>query len=298
VTVEGGQVQPSPYGFDLILPDAWARGLGDLPGWDETRKRLRITGDLNLTETHRGEKVGFLGRAHPIVQRAIERVRHLALGQHQGVDRRVSAAYAPDGRPALIATFLGRRPSRAGREMERVLAIRVDPDGPTTVVTESKDWLPAIEAGAPTRTAWENHFAAWGRAAIAAAAEAARGAFGAIAEEFARDHARILSQERKRLDDWLKARVEEICGRPRDEGPTLFDRGEGGAETAAPRSPIERLNAFTAGQAAGTKARTEAETVLDFYRRSIARLEERGDLREPELAPLGLLLLIPRGQDE
>ena len=295
VTVEGGQVQPSPYGFDLILPDAWARGLVDLPGWDATRKRLRITGDLNLTETERGEKVGFLGRAHPIVQRAIERVRHLALGQHQGVDRRVSAAYAPDGRPALTATFLGRRPSRAGRELERVLAVRLDLDGQTTVVTESKQWLPAIEAGAPTRGAWENHFAATGRAAIAAAAEAARAAFGAIADEFARDHARILSLERKRLDDWLKARVQEICGRPRDEGPTLFDRIE--PEAVAPRSPIERLNTVIAGQAAGTKARTEAETVLDFYRRSVARLEERGDLRLPELAPLGLLMLIPRGQD-
>src|SRR5262249_47274711 len=132
-------------------------------------------------------------------------------------------------------------------------------------------------------------------AAIAAAAEAARVAFGAIAEEFARDHARILSLERKRLDDWLKARVQELCGRLRDQGPTLFDRGE--PETAAPRSPIERLNGFIAGQAAGTKPRTEAETVLDFSRRSIARLEERGDLRQPELAPLGLLMLIPRGQE-
>jgi hypothetical protein len=57
------------------------------------------------------------------------------------------------------------------------------------------------------------------------------------------------------------------------------------------------LNTFIAAQAAGTKPRTEAETVVDFYRRSIARLEERGDLRQPELAPLGLLMLIPRGQE-
>src|SRR5262249_22645374 len=159
----------------------------------------------------------------------------------------VSAAYAPDGRPALIATFLGRRPSRAGRELERVEAVRVDLDGRTTVVSESKDWLPAVEIGAPTRAAWETHFAAWGTAALAAATEAARLAFGAIAEDFARDHVRILSLERKRLDDWLKARADEICGKPLDQGPTLFDRDEE-PDTVAPRSPIERLNAFVAGQ--------------------------------------------------
>ena len=156
------------------------------------------------------------------------------LGQHQGVDRRVSAAYALDGRPALIATFLGRRAGRAGREMERVLAVRVDADGRTTVVAESRDWLPAIEDGAPTRAAWETHFAAWGNPAIAAAAAAARTAFGVIADEFARDHARILNQERKRLDDWLKGRADEICGEPRDEGPTLFDRIE--PEAVVPRA--------------------------------------------------------------
>jgi hypothetical protein len=192
----------------------------------------------------------------------------------------------------LVATFLGRRASRAGRELERVVAVQIDADLHAAVVAESKDWLPTIDAGAPTRAAWETHFAAWGNPALAAAGAAARAAFGALADEFARDHAKILGLERKRLDDWLKARAHEICGRPSDEGPTLFDRVE--TEAATPRTPIERLNAFLAGQAAGTKVRSEAETVLDFYRRSLARLEERGDLREPELAPLGLLMLIPR----
>jgi hypothetical protein len=214
------------------------------------------------------------------------------LGQHQGVDRRVSAAYAPDGHPALIVTFLGRRAGRAGREMERVLAVRVDAENRTTVIAESRDWLPAIENGAPTRFAWETHFAAWGNPAIAAAAEAAGTTFGAMADEFARDHARILSQERKRLDDWLKVRADEICGAPRDEGPTLFDRIE--PEAVVPRAPLDRLTAFVAGQAASSKARSEAETVLDFYHRSMDRLDERGDLRDPEFDPLGLLMLIPK----
>jgi len=291
VKIEGGRVVETPYGFDLILPDAWSRGLGDLPGWDEARGRLRITRDLDVTQTDRKETVGFLGRAHPIVQRAIERVRHLALGQYQGIDRRVSAAYAPDGQPALVATFLGRRSSRVGREMERVLAVRVGADLRPTAVIESHGWLPDIDDGAPTREVWEKHFAAWGPQAIERAGEAAREAIRSIASEFSRDHDRMLNAERKRLDDWLKGRADEICGEPRDARPTLFDRVEpaGGAHT-----PTERLREFVAGRGAGTKLRAEAEAVLGFYEREVKRLGDRRDLRAPELAPLGLLMLIPR----
>src|SRR5262249_14176714 len=106
VALEGGDYQGTPYGFDLRLPDTWRHGLGELPGWDADRGRMRITNDLTVLATDKNEPVGFLGRAHPLVQRAIERVRHLALGQKQGIDRRVSAAFAQDGRPALVLTFL------------------------------------------------------------------------------------------------------------------------------------------------------------------------------------------------
>ena len=174
--------------------------------------------------------------------------------------------------------------------MERVLAVRVDADGRPTVVTETGGWLPAIDDGAPTRDAWETHFAAWGPQAVERAGEAAQAALGMFADEFAREHAKILNAERRRIDDWLKGRAEEICGKPQDEGPTLFDR----VEPVAPRTPEERLQEFVAGQSAGAKLRSEAETVLGYYRREVARLVERAELRAPDLAPLGLLMLIPK----
>ena len=79
--------------------------------------------------------------------------------------------------------------------MERVLAVRVGADLRPTAVIESHGWLPNIEDGAPTREVWEKYFAAWGPGAIERAGEAAQEAFRTIAEEFARDHAKILNAE-------------------------------------------------------------------------------------------------------
>jgi hypothetical protein len=45
--------------------------------------------------------VGFLGRAHPLVRRALERVRHLSYGGAAGLDPRVSAVAADVPRQRL-----------------------------------------------------------------------------------------------------------------------------------------------------------------------------------------------------
>jgi superfamily II DNA or RNA helicase len=292
VVVEGGECQPTGYGFDLRLPDTWRHGLEELPGWDAERGRMRVTKDLTVLATDQSEPVGFLGRAHPLVQRAIDRVRHLALGQKEGIDRRVSAAYAPDGRPAVVYTFLGRQHGRAGREMEQVLGVRVGPDLRPSVLENTADWLPEADAAAPSKGTWDPHFAAWGAQAQEKSAEAARTAFQKVAERFARDHQRLLDEEQRRLDDWLEGRADEICGPVKDEGPTLFDA----TSPAEPRTPFERLQQFFSRQQAGSKARAEAESVLRFYERRRGQLQERGELRAPEVVPLGMLMLVPRGE--
>jgi superfamily II DNA or RNA helicase len=288
---EGGACQTNAYGFDLRLPDTWRHGLEELPGWDAERGRMRITKDLAVLATDKNEPIGFLGRAHPLVQRAIDRVRHLALGQKEGIDRRVSAAYAQDGRPAVVFTFLGRQHGRAGREMEQVLGVRVGPDLLPAVLENTADWLPEADATAPSRGMWDRHFAAWGPQGQEKAGEAARAAFQKVAERFARDHQRLLDEEQRRLDDWLKGRADEVCGPVKDEGPTLFDT----IAPAEPRTAFERLQQFFSRQQSGSKARAEAESVLRFYERRRGQLQERGELRAPEVVPLGMLMLVPRG---
>lgn len=291
VALEGGDCQATAFGFDLRLPDTWRHGLEELPGWDSDRGRMRITKDLTILATDKNEPIGFLGRAHPLVQRAIDRVRHLALGQKQGVDRRVSAAFVTAGQPSLIVTFLGRQHGRVGREMERVLGVRVGTDQKPVVLEDSADWLLSQDDAAPSRGVWEKHFAGWGPRAQEAAAQAAQSAFQVMADSFARTHHKMLDEEQRRLDDWLKGRADEICGPARDEGPTLFDEGV----PAAQRNPFERLQQFFARQSSGSKARAEAEAILRAYERRQAKIQERRELRDPEVVPLGLLMLVPRG---
>jgi hypothetical protein len=292
VVVEGGDCRATAYGFDLRLPDTWRHGLEELPGWDAERGRMRITKDLAVLATDRSEPVGFLGRAHPLVQRAIDRVRHLALGQKEGIDHRVSAAYAPDGRPAVVFTFLGRQHGRAAREMEQVLGVRVGPDLQPAVLENTADWMPEADAAAPSKGVWDRHFAAWGPLAQEKAGEAARIAFQKVVERFAHGHKGLLDEEQRRLDDWLKGRADEVCGPVQDEGPTLFDT----SASTEPRTPFERLQQFFSEQPSGSKARAEAESVLRFYERRRGQLQERGELRAPEVVPLGMLMLVPRGE--
>ncbi len=101
----------------------------------------------------------------------------------------------------------------------------------------------------------------------------------------------MLDEEQRRLDDWLRGRADEICGPARDEGPTLFD----GDPLAAPRTPLERLQQFFSRQTSGSKARAEAESVMRSYENQLSRINDRRELRSPEVVPLGLLMLLPGG---
>ncbi len=56
----------------LRLPTAWTYGLKDIPGYDEKERVLRLTIDRHRTRDEAGHRLGYLGRAHPIVRRAGE----------------------------------------------------------------------------------------------------------------------------------------------------------------------------------------------------------------------------------
>ena len=143
-------------------------------------------------------------------------------------DRRVSAAKAPVGEPQLLFTFLGRVSSRAGREFERVLAIRMKQGGCVARYCSGEEWAPLRhpEKAIPTRDLWQRHFAPWGDAAGEPAKAAALEAFQPIAKVLIAERAKALNVEKRRQEEWLAQRcgdlVEEAGKEPR-EAPTLFD---------------------------------------------------------------------------
>jgi len=187
VLLEGGNVrEAAPDITELTLPSTWMPGLADTPGIDADTRTVRLTTKLDVTQDAQNREVGFLGRAHPLVRRALDRVRHLALGgAPASVDQRVSAVAADVPQPTLLFTFLGRIHSRAGREFEQVLTVLVRPPAATEFVASNQRWLAlANPAGAiNTRDVWNNHFASWAQGAEQAATAAARQNFRPIAAD-------------------------------------------------------------------------------------------------------------------
>ena len=55
-------------------------GLEYLPGFDPEKGLVRLTTKLEITTDEDENPVGFLGRAHPLVRRALDRVRNLSFG--------------------------------------------------------------------------------------------------------------------------------------------------------------------------------------------------------------------------
>jgi superfamily II DNA or RNA helicase len=281
--------------WELKLPPTWIRGLDDIPGYDASARVLRLTGELDVLRDDAGP-VGYLGRAHPVVRRALDRVRNIQLESGaQHLDRRVAAARGDGPHPELVYTYLGRVQSGAGRELERVIAVRVARSGAPRAMVDLAEWaaLGALDRAVPSGGIWAKHFASWASPESAAAAEVARAAFQAILGNHVAEHEADLAAERASLSTWLRTRAREICGEPA-RALDLF------AE-AAPTQPrwktltddTERLAAFATDTANTARQRSETQAVLELHARRAAELDRRARLEPPAVSPLGLLMLVP-----
>jgi hypothetical protein len=260
---------------------------------------MRLTSDPERVRDDAGRSLGYLGRAHPLVRRALERVRSLRFGAGEGfLERRVSAARGDGARPEVLFTFLGAVQSAAGPELERVVAVRTDPSGAVRAETEPGAWL-ALTTGdraVPTLGLWERHFVGWAPGRQREAARAAREAFAPIAADFGQHHAKVLDRERRDLDAWLAARAEALCGAPEVPEADLFGTVSlpvAGWRTAT--DPTERLAGFAKDPAVPAPRRREAEGVLALHAARVRALERRAALQVPEPALLGYLMLVPEG---
>ncbi|GAB4211453.1 MAG: helicase-related protein [Roseiflexaceae bacterium] len=308
--------QPEPMVYELTRLPAWVANIEELPGHEPAARRLTLTADLDCTRDHAGRTVGYLGRAHPLVRRTLDRVRHLALGgaAQSGQDLRVSAARAAVPEPTLLWTFVGRIHSAAGRVLEQVLAVelRRAGDGLTAVWHPTPErWQALAEAAQPIRTTgiFAQHFQPWFARAQQYAQELARRMFcdGPDTATLIAAQQRTLDEERARLDEWLRQRAREISGVAVDSPDravqmSLFDGSPQSAQQAvaqpgwaAQADPAARLAGFALDGGQAARARSEADGVLRIYRQRRADLDARAQLRPPELVALGVLMLLPSG---
>ncbi len=312
ILLDGGEVIGSLEAehFAVKIPPAWVHGLNNLPGYDADARLVRLTTRLEVTSDDAGHSIGFLGRAHPLVRRALDRVRNLSFGgaASRGQDPRASAIRAQVSEPTLLFTFLGRVASRQGRELERVLAVQLTRSGETVFYPSADDWSQWLDPKNAIRTTdvWTRHFEKWAGSGNELARDQAKRGFEPFAQEFVAERRLTLNRERASQDEWLKLRATEITGttgRPTTRELDLFDTNSAAlqpTQAAAWHSledPAARLAAFQADREQSPKDRSEANGVLEIYRQRQKIFDDLLDLREPEIFPLGVLMLIPEASN-
>jgi hypothetical protein len=304
VLLDGGSVHgrsDDPF-FSIELPPAWGHAAEEMPGYEPTSRRVWLTVHMEVTQTDTEVPVAFLGRGHPLVRRALDRVRHIAFGKEAGgaLDIRVSAVEADVRQPGLLFTYLGRIVSKAGREYERVIAVRVAADGRCEFLPDAEEWTEWLGKTEATVTAgvWERHFSQdWATAMKQAAGEAVSG-FAPVAAQFTRARCADLEREEEDLNRWFKQRAEDIAGAQAVAGvqQSLFG---GPALPVGPAwqtltEPRERLAGFIADASQPHTKRHEAEGVLRLHKLRDDELHARMTLNPPEIVPLGALMVVPK----
>jgi ERCC4-related helicase len=278
---EGGRVHEHADLSDFYLPQHWTHGIDGLPGWNEDLHRLRLTTKMDRLLDDNEESIGYLGRTHPFVKSAIEKVRHQSLGQTNGLDRRVSAAKSKDGKKALLFTFLGRLDSKAGREFERLISVKVD-EGLSVVAYQDASWIPDVSNAVATRGLWEKEFQSWADKAQKIAFTEAQKIFAEQAEVAGSRLKEQLGQERRDLEEWFYKRVSALLGREEQALPLFHGVSEG-------RSSIERLREFIA--LSKGHERTDAETLLELFESRSESFRSKIELLLPTVSQLGMLMV-------
>jgi len=303
VRLEGGSVSSCGDWFELTLPHAWLKGLEATPGFDESTRVIRLTDQIDVSATPDKREIGFLGRAHPLVRKALDRVRHLSLGRGAaGEDPRVSAIEDDVTSPEILFTFVARISSRAGREFERLLVVKCSDGAPPIVLPETENWLDRVNAATGVLTAglWERTFSSWGKGAEAQAAEIAEKTFEPLRGQIEQELRVRSEEELARQSDWLSSRVREIIGErvPLPVQEDLFNPSAtpqiSVADWVSRTDSSERLAGFACDRSQPPHLRNEADSVLRIYRQRTGTIEARSALLNAEVLPVGMLMIVPR----
>ena len=273
----------------LRLPPGWSDGLDALPGYDARQRTLRFTRDRDRLHDSKGRSLAYLGRAHPLVRRAITRAWHSDVG-----DSRVSAARADPGMPlTLLLTFLAEMRGPQRIEWQQVVAVLVRKSAPAELVP-SAIWLRLTEPTRqiPTDDVWRL-FKSWAPRRIVEAEAVARTKMQRMAEAFAVRQGARMRHEENELRRWLDVRATGICGAFQPPTGDLFGAPSGKPQWRLLNSPLDRLAAFVAEAGNSPARRREANGVIELFQRRSRECRHGAALSEPTLRQLGMLMLVP-----
>jgi superfamily II DNA or RNA helicase len=277
----------------LLLPSEWAADLDGLPGFDHEQHLLRFTRRHTRTHDAQGHTLAFLGRAHPVVRRAIARVHRQS---DAASDNRVNVANAePGSPPAVLFTFSAEARSSLRVEFQRLIAVMLPKRGEPVEVKEPERWvqLAAAERSPAGADVWRRLFSHWVPKRRGEAEIAAHAAMQRDLERMVKDHARQTERAAGDLAAWLRRRADDICGTFIPQTADLFGAAPEGPAWQLTPDPLERLAAFAADPENPPPRRREANSVVELFRRRSDELTVRSALSPPMLRPIGMLMLVP-----
>lgn len=285
--------------FSLTLPGDWRLDLADVPGYEPESRTVRLTTNKDVIIDDQQRLVGYLGRAHPLVRHAIDRVRQTSLGDGTSkTDSRAAVVKADVGEPMLYCTFLARVNSAAGRAYERVIAVQLMRSAKPVFCPEPGAWLrlASLGMGLAPDGMWEKHFAPWAAPQVDTASKVAHDAFAPAGQAFLKEAAHAITRETEELDQWLAERVAEMTPAVTPATESLFDPAKPvPAPKPPPATPTEKLAAIHADTSQPPRLRSQADALLKLYRHRQNLLKLRGQFAPPEVIPLGLLMVVPQG---
>lgn len=292
----GGAARADAEGTIVMqVPPSWRHGLDGLPGYDDETGEFRFTTDVERTQDTAKRSLGYLGRAHPLVRKALDRVRHVRVSGGSGwLDRRVALARSPWAEPALLVTFLVRVSSEEGREFERVVAVRWRKGHAPEGIPDAARWLEhcSDENAAAMPSAWKTHFG-WAKPGDDTLRALALASLAPALDEFQREYEARLDGELRELDAWLAQRASELCGAGERQAQ-LFESSAPLRTWRLAVTPAERLGDFALDRDVSPARRADAKTALELFERRREAHRRRRKLGPREATMLGLLLLVPK----
>jgi superfamily II DNA or RNA helicase len=279
----------------LRLPAGWTTGLEDLPGYRAATRTLHVTRKRNRLRDGHGQQLAFLGRAHPVVRRAISSARRIDVG---ACDNRVSAARADVGVPlSVLFCFSAELHSARRADMQRVIAVLVPVSGAAVELPQPEQWLRLADNDReiPSAGLWRDLFAGWAACRQADAEAVADAALQRIAVAFAAMRRCATDREASELERWLRLRADSICGAFVPRTADLFGTVPTGPDWQLLAAPLDRLAAFAGDGANLAVRRREADSVVSLFRRRIGEHEACAAVSPTMLLPAGMLMLVPPG---
>ena len=276
-------------------PD-WVAELEGLPGFDPESGVLRVTRDPDRLRDEAGASLGFLGRAHPLVRRTINRIVGDAdIGRVAATYSQVHAAPAVAPTAALLLTFVGEIQDGIRTVLRHPIGVLLSSCGTADTLVSSNLWLSLAlpTPDAPPPDIWRRMFQSWAEPRLAHAASRAGLELTRIADAFTGRLREACERDDDGLLRWLRSRATAICGAAKPNIADLFGESATAGDWRSLSDPLQRLAGFATDAAEPAVKRREANAAIEICQRAYKNRDLRLKLSVPILRPIGMLMLVP-----